>query len=135
MVKRNERATRVILRHLVKTMFSYVLLLDHSSLALRPALSTGAKPHLTVTWAHPPSNFMFASVLGLADIPLEILEHVFLHLPGQDVIKMEAVRRPLADPRKSSLTFVARSRSADASGPSSVIPPLSSTDASSSPPV
>jgi len=35
---------------------------------------------------------MFAPVSHLTKIPVEILEKIFLLLPGQDVIRMEAVR-------------------------------------------
>jgi len=47
---------------------------------------------------------MSAPVPHLIGLPAEILEHVLLHLPDQNIIKMEAVRRPFADPRKSLLT-------------------------------
>jgi len=44
---------------------------------------------------------MSTPVPRLTGLPAEILEHVLLHLPGQDIIKMEVVRRLFADPRKS----------------------------------
>jgi len=50
---------------------------------------------------------MSASALDLAELPAEILEHVLLHLPGQDIIKMEVVRGLRLTPRKSLLTPVA----------------------------
>ena len=34
---------------------------------------------------------MSAPVSHLTEIPIEILEKIFLYLPGQDVIRMEAV--------------------------------------------
>jgi hypothetical protein len=37
-------------------------------------------------------NAMSASTPCLSELPTEILERVFLHLPGQDIIKMEVVR-------------------------------------------
>jgi len=40
---------------------------------------------------------MSAVALGLVGLPAEILEHVLLHLLGQDIIKMEVVRRSFAD--------------------------------------
>jgi len=47
---------------------------------------------------------MSAPAPHLTGLPAEILEHVLLHLPGQDIIKIEVVRRSFADPRKSLLT-------------------------------
>ena len=41
----------------------------------------------------------------LAGLPIEILEQIFLHLPGQDVIKLEAVRCVIATLRDPALTF------------------------------
>jgi len=35
---------------------------------------------------------MSVSALDLAELPAEVLERVLLHLPVQDIIKMEAVR-------------------------------------------
>jgi len=34
---------------------------------------------------------MPASPFRLPELPVEILEQIFLHLPGQDIIKMEVV--------------------------------------------
>jgi hypothetical protein len=34
---------------------------------------------------------MSASMPRLSELPTEVLEHVILHLPGQDIIKVEAV--------------------------------------------
>ena len=42
---------------------------------------------------------MSASVVHLVELPTETLEQVLLHLPGQDIIKMEAVRRLPPIPR------------------------------------
>jgi len=51
-----------------------------------------------------PTNTMPVSIFRLTELPVEILEQIFLHLPGQDVIKMEVVRRVIAIPYDSSLT-------------------------------
>ena len=40
---------------------------------------------------HLPPILMFATVSHLTELPIEILEQIFLHLPGQDVIRIEAV--------------------------------------------
>jgi len=48
---------------------------------------------------------MFASVLCLSELPIEILEKILLHLPGQDIVKVEVVRRVIAPQRDSALTF------------------------------
>jgi hypothetical protein len=34
---------------------------------------------------------MSTSISSLSELPAEILEHVLLYLPGQDIIKMETV--------------------------------------------
>ena len=39
-------------------------------------------------------------------LPTEILEQLILHLPGQDIIKMEAVRRVKANFRRTVVDFV-----------------------------
>lgn len=65
-----------------------------SSALERPVTSTGL--------AHN-SNTM--SMLRLTELPIEILEQILLHLPGQDVFKMEAVRHVVAIPHNSALTF------------------------------
>jgi hypothetical protein len=41
---------------------------------------------------------MSASTPRLSELPTEILEHVILYLPGQDIIRMEVVRDDLVDP-------------------------------------
>jgi len=46
---------------------------------------------------HLPLNLMSALVPCLAGLPIEILERILLHLPGQDVVKMEAVRGIVSD--------------------------------------
>jgi len=48
---------------------------------------------------------MSASVFRLAELPVEILEQVLLHLPIQDVIKGELVRSVIAIPCDAALTF------------------------------
>ena len=35
---------------------------------------------------------MSASISNLAELPIEILEKILLQLPGQDIVKIEAVR-------------------------------------------
>ena len=63
----------------------------------------GVKPHFL---AYFPSDIMSPSAPHLAGLPTETLECVLLHLPAQDVIKMEAVRRLLLTPHKRPLIFV-----------------------------
>ena len=41
----------------------------------------------------------------LTTLPTEILEPILLHLPGQDIIKVEAVRRSIVNEPEPSLTF------------------------------
>ena len=72
---------------------------------VRSALATGAKS-LSRHLAYLPSNVMSASAPQLAELPTETLEHVLLHLPGQDIIKMEMVRRLSPTPREWLLIFV-----------------------------
>ena len=50
-------------------------------------------------------NPMSASTLRLSELPTEILEHVLLHLPDRDIIKVEAVRTSLQSPRGRALTL------------------------------
>jgi len=45
-----------------------------------------------------PLNLMSVLVPRLVGFPTEILEHVLLQLPGQDIVKMEAVRRVAPNP-------------------------------------
>ena len=45
---------------------------------------------------------MSTSTFRLTELPVEILEQVLMHLPGQDIIKMEVVRYFLCD---AALTF------------------------------
>ena len=49
---------------------------------------------------------MSPSAPHLAELPTETLEHVLLYLPGQDIVKMEAVQRLPLIPPESSLIFV-----------------------------
>lgn len=77
---------------------------------------------------------MSASAPHLAGLPTETLEHVLLHLPVRDIIKMEAVRRLSSTRWESFMNINAvRPRSTDASETSFTIRPYFSTDASSSP--
>jgi len=50
-------------------------------------------------------NTMAASMSRLPELPTEILEQVLLHLPGQDVVEIEAVRCVPVIPKDSALTF------------------------------
>jgi len=45
-------------------------------------------------------------VSRLTDLPTEILEEILLHLPGQDIVKLEAVRCIVVIPDDSALTLV-----------------------------
>ena len=40
---------------------------------------------------------MVASLPHLTEFPVELLEQIFLHLPGQDIVKMETVRGAATD--------------------------------------
>ena len=42
-------------------------------------------------------SLMAAPTPRLNGLPTEILEHVLLHLPGQDIVKIEAVRDNVAN--------------------------------------
>jgi len=48
---------------------------------------------------------MSASPSYLTMLPTEILEQLFLHLPGQDLIKMGAVRRVNVNLRQTVVDF------------------------------
>ena len=47
---------------------------------------------------------MPARVSRLTGLPTEILEQIFLHLPGQDIVKMDGVRRGMVDSAQLLLT-------------------------------
>jgi len=49
---------------------------------------------------------MSAPALHLAELPTETLEHVLLYLPGQDIVKMEEVRRLPPTPREALLISI-----------------------------
>jgi len=66
--------------------------------------SADAELPSTATSVNLSSNVMSAPVPHLTGLPAEILEHVLLRLPGQDIVKVEAVRRSFANPRKLLLT-------------------------------
>ena len=59
--------------------------------------------------AHPspkfenPIRIMPASTPCLTELPIEILEQIFLHLPAQDIIKMDVVRRLAINSARSSV--------------------------------
>ena len=57
------------------------------------------------TWASQNSKNMSAPLSNLAELPIEVLEQILLHLPGQDIVKMEVVRRVTAHSRRTLLTF------------------------------
>ena len=75
---------------------------------------------------------MSAPVSHLTKLPVEVLEQIFLHLPGQDVIKVEAVRGVVFNSVQCGLDSLSYARSADTSGIFFAIRPSFSTDASSS---
>ena len=76
---------------------------------------------------------MSALVSHFTDLPVEITERIFLHLPGQDIVKMEAVWGIVSSSVQSGFDFVlVWPRSVDVFRISSVIPPPFSIDASSS---
>ena len=49
---------------------------------------------------------MSASISHLTELPIEILEQILLHLPGQDIIKMDTVR-VTANPTQLCIDFSA----------------------------
>jgi len=51
------------------------------------------------------TNIMSAPISCLAELPTEILEQILLHLPGQDIIKMEAVQCIVVIPDDPALTL------------------------------
>jgi len=60
----------------------------------------------TTRWASTNPKIMSAPLPNLPELPVEILEQVLLCLPGQDIVKMEAVRCVIVIPRDSTaLTF------------------------------
>jgi len=59
---------------------------------------------------------MSAPVSHLTELPIEITEQILLHLPGQDIIKMEAVRRAFIQPRVVFDFVLVWPRSVDTSG-------------------
>ena len=50
-------------------------------------------------------NTMSVKIFHLTELPIEVLEQILLYLPGEDIIKMEAVRCVIAIPHDSILTF------------------------------
>jgi len=48
---------------------------------------------------------MSALISRLTDLPTEILEEILLHLPGQDIVKLEAVRCIVVIQDDSALTL------------------------------
>jgi len=48
---------------------------------------------------------MSARTSHLTELPTEILENILLHLPGQDIVKLEVVRYVVATQHDSALTF------------------------------
>ena len=49
---------------------------------------------------------MSASIFRLTELPIEILERMLLHLPNQDIIKMEVVRCVVTVPHDLALTLL-----------------------------
>ena len=57
---------------------------------------TASSP-LTATTPCPSPKFFIETMSGsISHLPVEILEQILLHLPGQDIIKVDAVRRVTA---------------------------------------
>ena len=80
---------------------------------------------------------MSPSTSRLTELPVEILEKILLHLPGQDIIKIEAVRRAMVMtlPTRLCVDFSAtRSRSVDNSETWLIVHQHFGTDVNSSPP-
>jgi hypothetical protein len=48
---------------------------------------------------------MAASTPRLNELPTEVLEHVILHLPGQDIIKVKAARDHLVNSVRYSFEY------------------------------
>ena len=61
---------------------------------------------LGVYSTHLPLAIMSALLSHFADLPIEILEQIFLYLPGQDIVKMEAVRGIVSSSVRSGFDFV-----------------------------
>jgi hypothetical protein len=57
-------------------------------------------PDLNASMATVP-NIMSTPISPLAGIPTEVLEHALLYLPGQDIIRTEAVRMSQLAPFRS----------------------------------
>lgn len=57
---------------------------------------------ITYEWTFTSTNcsVMSASTPRLTELPIEILEQIALQLPGQDIIKIEAVRRAMVTSTK-----------------------------------
>jgi len=66
---------------------------------LTERLTTGASRALNVN-----SGTMSASTLRLSELPVEVLEQILVHLPGQDIVKVEVVRRVVVTSHDSALT-------------------------------
>jgi hypothetical protein len=79
-----------------------------------------------------PLNLMSASISCLTELPTETLEYVLLHLPGQDIIKMEVVREVVVNPMRHDFDFVVLSRSVDTSRTLFALRPPFSIDVNSS---
>ena len=58
------------------------------------------RPLTTTTLCLYDSDIMSASSLNLTELPTEVIEQILLHLPGQDILKMEAVLRLTADSKQ-----------------------------------
>jgi len=69
----------------------------------------GMRPRFAIDHdnAVPNLGIMSVSVPRLAELPLEILEQILHHLPGQDIIKMDVVRRAAAASARLCVDFSA----------------------------
>ena len=61
---------------------------------------------LELDWAPVLYFVMFAPVSHSTKFPVEILEQIFLHLPSQDVIRMEVVRGAISSLSDAALTLL-----------------------------
>ena len=70
-----------------------------------PIILAARKTHAADAGLTVKPKVVTASAFRLTELPVEILEQILLHLPGQDVVKMEVVGCVIAIPHDSALTF------------------------------
>ena len=63
-------------------------------------------PRTTTTPGSADFQTMSAPLPNLAELPVEVLEQILIRLPGQDIVKMEAVRRTTANFGRTFINFV-----------------------------